>query len=105
MASLFQGLWPAFTSDAAPFVSHKDTKPRRGRTDREAAFPCNGVASRAVDGGMGLSAQAHVFVPLCEKYLAPPNAVGVGPWMLKRVQHDENGGAALNYGEWMRAEK
>jgi len=54
---------------------------------------------------MGLSAQAHVFVPLCEKYLAPPKAVGVGPWMLKRVQHDENGGAALNCGERMRAEK
>jgi hypothetical protein len=44
-------------------------------------------------------------VSLCEKYLAPSQAAGAGPWMLKPVQHRENGGAALNSDERMRAEK
>lgn len=66
MASLFQGPWSDEIFNAAFFfVSHKDTKPRRCRASREAAFLCGRAASRTVDmeiGPVGRSRLLRVFV-------------------------------------------
>ena len=90
--NLFQGPWPDLSFNAAFFVSHKDTK-KKDWADRPIFPSTERLVARS--RGKPLRGRCNIFVPLCEKQLAPHRLDSAGPWMLKRVQYDEGRDASL----------
>ena len=92
-----QGPWPASFFDAV-FFCFTQRHEEEG-AGRYALFSINAAAGRTVRIKSRFAANAPSLCLCVKKYLAPPQAPGAGPWMLKRVRHDEKReGSAAKWG-------